>query len=615
MTSFGAPVFFVSIPACVGLTLPRDPKTYQTSHSDKLQTWWHDEGEINSDSPIADGVVRQSHVYTLQISTSNDVSEKYYDSFVYESIPRSGFGKRLSPNNDSVGGNVDGVSIEPVVGIDMAWSQFLYACDAIVKITRADGYPEPDASKVVIRPTTQPYEVTSDGRSLYIRIPYSERGHKLSVEFQDDLYEYHTGGADGLFVQDSDPSGANYVSSYNSSQVVVGIEPKHALLVFASAFPTSDQVPDPSDSATYTVPPGFVSSLESVNQSTVYFGPGVYWFGGSNHANLSPSVNWVHLAPGAYVKGAIEYHTKALLVKATGYGVLSGEQYVYQANKADDYSNNKSDATSLRMWSGGLTQNQTWLCHGPTVNAPPFNTMDFEDQPVTLVSDYKQVGAWFWQTDGFQVYPNSVHTDIFYHVGDDCIKTYYSHVDIARLIVWKTTNDPIFQMGWAPRNVTNVTATDVSVIHARYPAPNMVVPTALIGASPNYLDISATNNAALNSRITNFYVGNLNCEGLCPSIVRLNLLQNYDNFTIDRVSIESFPPAQTGIGLSIISSFTDADGNPSRLGSQSPSEIGLTIKDYYVGGELVSLEKNNWQSDRLGGMDIDPTLWGQWTIV
>ena len=598
---------------CQGIVLPR--ASNKTITNDKLQTWWHDSGEVNSKTPVLDGNVRQSHVYTVQVSTASENNGNYYDSFVYETIPRSGYGKRLSPNNDSLGGNVDGVSIEPVVGIDMAWSSFLYACDVTLKITRANEYNKPDPSKVIIRPTNQRYNVTAKGESLYIKVPYTDIGHKVSVEFQDDLYEYHTGGTDGLFVQDSDPEGYNYVPGYNSSQVVVGVEPRHALLIFASTFPATDQVPDASDSTTYSVPPGYVASLENVTASTVRFAPGVYWFGGANHAILSESVDWIHLDPGAYVKGAVEYHSQAALVKATGYGVLSGEQYVYQANMADGYTNNKSDSTSLRMWSGSLSQNQTWLCHGPTVNAPPFNTMDFDGEPVSYVSDYKQVGAFFWQTDGFEVYPNSVHSDIFYHVGDDCIKTYYSDVDISRLSVWKTTNDPIFQMGWAPRNVTNVTASDVSVIHARYPAANTVVPTALIGASPNYLDTDATNNADLASRIANFNINNLRCEGLCPSVIRLNPLENFDNFTVNGVSIESFPSAQTGIGMSIINKFTDANGTLISLGGESPGGIGLTIKGYYVAGEQVTLAKDNWQSNQTGQMNIDGAFWGHWTIV
>jgi hypothetical protein len=554
-------------------------------------------------------------MYEIQVAVKQDDRQQldFYNTFVYESIPRSGNGRRLSPSNDSVGGNVDGVSIEGDVGINMAWTQFLHKCDVVVKVQRTQQTGPVKPGDVVIRPTLTSYTMYSEGNDLYIELPYQDIGHRISIEFQDDLWTYRGGGNDSLFAQDLYPDGHNYVSEYNSSNPVLGIEPINGLMIFASPFP--DQALAGDEAETYTVPQGLVPSLENVTQSNVYFGPGVYWFGGDNHAILSETVSWVHLAPGAFVKGAIEYrNTKSPIVKATGHGVLSGEQYVYQANIADGYNNNKSDQTSLRMWSGELTENQTWICQGPTIAAPPFNTMDFHGGPACKVSDYKQVGAFFWQTDGMQIYPHSEFHDIFYHIGDDGIKSYYSDVRVDRINIWKTTNDPIIQMGWSPRNVSNFTANDLFVIHTRFPGANMVVPTALIGASPSYTDSGANDTASLSSTISNFHINNLHCEGICPSIVRWNMLQNYDNFTIDGVHIEKFPADDTGIGMSIINQFTDQEGSPVQLGADSPGNLGLVIKNYTVGGTRVSIEKNNWQSDALGKVNIAGSLWGRWTI-
>lgn len=586
----------------------------RTITSDKLQTWWHPTGEINTDTPVQSGNVRQSRLYDIQVSIDDDAHPEYYDSFVYESIPRSGNGRKLSPVNDTLGGNVDGVSIESDVGINMAWTQFLHTSDVIVKIGRKDKKMS-KPGEVVIRPTTSTYETWTKGKDLYVKIPYQKIGHKISIEFQDDLWSYHGGGNDTLFVQDQSPNGHNYVQQYNSSHPVLGIEPINGLLIFASPIPSSDLVLAGNTTDTYSVSPGYVSSLENITESNLYFGPGVYWFGGDNHAILSPSVSWLHMAPGSYVKGAIEYrNTDSPIIKATGHGVLSGEQYVYQANVADGYTNNKSDATSLRMWSGSLGENQTWVCQGPTIASPPFNTMDFHGEPECHVSDYKQVGAFFWQTDGMAIYPKSKFHDIFYHIGDDGIKAYYSNVQVDRINIWKTTNDPIIQMGWAPRNVSNFTANDLFVIHARFPGANMVVPSALIGASPSYTATDANDTASLGSTISNFNINNIRCEGICPSLVRWNMLQNYDNYTIDGVHIEQFPPDETGIGMSIINQFTDPEGTQVQLGGQSPDNVGLIIKNYFVGGEQVSLAKDNWQSDSLGKMNIAGSLWGRWTI-
>lgn len=59
----------------------------------------------------------------------------------------------------------------------------------------------------------------------------------------------------------------------------------------------------------------------------------------------------------------------------------------------------KSDAHSLKMRRGdNNTNGQTWTLHGVTLNAPPFNSMDFYSPVNTFsvhASDYKKVGAFF----------------------------------------------------------------------------------------------------------------------------------------------------------------------------------------------------------------------------
>ena len=48
--------------------------------------------------------------------------------------------------------------------------------------------------------------------------------------------------------------------------------------------------------------------------------------------------------------------------------------------------------------------------------------MGGSDNPAVIISDYKQVGAWFLQTDGPQMYPGSRVQYVFYHANDDVIK-------------------------------------------------------------------------------------------------------------------------------------------------------------------------------------------------
>ena len=166
----------------------------RTASSSDLHTWWHSTGEYNTQTPVLDGNVRQSGNYSVQVSTSSNASDpsSYYDSFVYETIPRNGMGNIIDPLQPAVlSSNDDGISIEAAIGMTMAWTSFLYNEDVSVKISRLDG-GSTAASNVVVRPTTLDYAMTEVNGDLYITVPYSSRGVRFSVEFTDNLYEFHS---------------------------------------------------------------------------------------------------------------------------------------------------------------------------------------------------------------------------------------------------------------------------------------------------------------------------------------------------------------------------------------------------------------------------------------
>lgn len=578
----------------IALALPKGGNS--THCGSDFCTWWHGSGEINTQTPVQPGNVRQSHMYYVQVSRSG--ADKFYDSFVYESIPRNGNGRIYAPtdlpNSNTLDSSVDdGITIEPSVGINMAWSQFEYAEDVHVKILRRDGQSLGLTSGVVIRPTSISYALraSTDG-GIIIHVPKDANGRKFSVEFNSDLYTYRS-------------DGTQYVLSGGG---VVSIEPTNALMIFASPFIPSNMKHSLTGSNVHTMKPGPINNGDWGSSPVLYFPPGVYWMNqdqsgasgklGSNHMRLNSNTYWVHLAPGAYVKGAVEYFTHQNFY-ATGHGVLSGENYVYQANAAQNYVAVKSDQTSLRMWwHNSVTAGQTWQCVGPTINAPPFNTMDFNGNSdiSTQISDYKQVGAFFFQTDGPEMYPNSVVHDVFYHVNDDGIKTYYSDVSISRITIWKCHNDPIIQMGWSSRQVSGVTIDTLNVIHARYYKSETVVPSAIIGASPFYASgLTIQPNMSISMTISNLVI-----EGPGPSLLRITPLQSYKNFVVKDVSYpDGLQINSIGIGESIIPA---ADG----------VTMDLHIKNWTVKGEKVTMK--NFQSDSLGQLDIDAQYWGEWSI-
>ena len=82
---------------------------------------------------------------------------------------------------------------------------------------------------------------------------------------------------------------------------------------------------------------------------------------------------------------------------------------------------------------------QAWYCVGPTVANAPFNVHDFfgggggatEKKAAVHLADYKQVGSYFYQTDGPQLYPQSTMRDVFLHVNDDAIKAYLQPYNAA----------------------------------------------------------------------------------------------------------------------------------------------------------------------------------------
>lgn len=572
--------------------------TNKTHCGNDLCTWWHNSGEINQDTPVQPGNVRQSHRYSVHVSVAG--RNDFLDSFVYETIPRNGNGRIFAPsdapNSNTLNASVDdGISIEPSIGLNMAWTQFEYGRDVDLKITTIDGSSLGAPEDVIIRPTSIKYSISSsqDG-AILVRIPHDRNGRKFSVEFKNDLYSFRS-------------DGQQYVSSGGD---VVGIEPTNALVVFASPFLPSDMIPAMNSENTKTMKPGAINNGDWGSKPILYFPPGVYYLNedtngvsgklGSNHMVLDANTYWVYLAPGAYVKGAIEYTTHASKFYATGHGILSGEQYVYQANVDKGYTSVKSDQTSLRMWwHNSIQGGQTWFCHGPTLNAPPFNTMDFNGDVNSIssrITDYKQVGAYFYQTDGPEIYPNSVVQDVFWHVNDDALKIYYSGATVKHATIWKCLNDPIIQMGWTTRNIHGVTIDTLNVIHTRYRDSNTVVPTAIIGASPFYMG-GMTPDPNQSIGLT---VSNLVCEGLCPSLVRITPLQSYKDLVVENAAFpDGLLENSIGIGQSIIPAV-------------SGMEMDLKITNWTVGGEKVTME--NFQSDSLGQLNIDVSYWGEWSI-
>lgn len=79
----------------LGLGLGRSNISNGTRCDERLCTWWHDTGEINTATPVSAGGVRQSRRYVVHVGLAG--TDTFTASFVYESMPRNGNGRIYAP--------------------------------------------------------------------------------------------------------------------------------------------------------------------------------------------------------------------------------------------------------------------------------------------------------------------------------------------------------------------------------------------------------------------------------------------------------------------------------------------------------------------------------------
>jgi len=225
---------------------------------------------------------------------------------------------------------------------------------------------------------------------------------------------------------------------------------------------------------------------------------------------------------------------------------------------------------------------------------PPFNTIDFygADAISATVTDYNQVGGYFFQTDGPTLPRGSTMEDVFLHVNDDAIKSYHSGLTVDRAIIWKGHNDPVIQVGWCARDVHDVRINHMHVIHTRYRKDEMVVPSSILGASPFYDSSSQTVDSNMGVHLV---LSNIVCEGPSPALMRITPLQNF-NVRLENVS---FPDGHQSIA------------QESRV-LHAPVKMELHISNLTIGGKPVDM--NNFQHDGHGRLNIDASFWGQWSV-
>lgn len=598
-------------------TLPAHAEAAAPANTPTLKTWTHPNAVATSE-PIASDQVRRSTFYDVSVTPARG-RPTAYPSFVYMSVPRSGNGK--------IGySEQDGAEFAADAGYTMSWSSFEYAEDVWVNVRLTTGQTITSARQVTVRPTDLGLKTRLiDGSTIAVKVPYRRDGFRFSVEFdpqQVTAYNDLSGGSGAL-------------TTKKAGNRAISTEPRNAMLVFANPKPTARQaretIPTSRSGTIYRPEQGLVNNLNTVKADILYFEPGTYYMGSDYHAVLPARVKWIYLAPGAYVKGAFRFlHDTQSSYKVTGLGVLSGEQYVYEPDTANGYRHSENDqcwATCVKMLQfESSNTGQSLTVQGITINEPPYHSFvtyahDASGAEIGVenfrmdVANYKQVGSWYWQTDGIELYDDSQMKNTFFHSNDDVLKLYHSNVHVKNTVIWKNENGPVIQWGWVPRTIDNVTVGNTDIIHNRMYWKDVKYNTCVFNSSSNIADMGATDLADPSTTVKNMTFTDTRVEGAVNCAIRIFALSNTENITINGLAVDGWNGLDPQSQASTLRLYTDGAGTKVRLGNEVRQGNGLRLHNYTVGGIPIAKAGNNWASDELGRLDFDADTWNGWNAT
>lgn len=221
---------------------------------------------------------------------------KKQKSFTYISWPRMGRQKWGYSKND-------GAEDFDEQNCTCTWSHCLYNCDIWLEVTVLDdldhGLDKEDLrDKIKVRPqaimenaSSGYWQMQCSGANRFrFKVPYCEDGFRFSLEFHWESFIFKHKGRE------------------------VAEVPRNALILFVE--PIAKQI-RPEDifteeelsSKVYYVDPAtdFPLNLDHVRKPVLYFAPGIFAMAFDYRAYLNEEVEWIYLAPGAYVKGAFQF--------------------------------------------------------------------------------------------------------------------------------------------------------------------------------------------------------------------------------------------------------------------------------------------------------------------
>eukprot|EP00439_Symbiodinium_sp_Y106_P041677 s3822_g5.t1 len=445
-------------------------------HGDELITWWHEDSitEKRELQPEEDRRVVRSPFFEVSVWTAAEPEEtdRSQKPFPYFSWPRMGR-QKWGYSKD------DGAEDFERNHCTCTWAHFLYSTDVWVEVTLLGDADHPNiAEEILVRPRKMS-EQTEGGywrpeksgkNAVKIKIPYSAEGLRFSLEFSWETLQLSQGrfcpleclrvfmGKSIRFFDRRSLDHGEIFTFQHEGRDIAEI-PRNALILFAEPIEKQIRPEDVFSAAELEskVHYDFPLNLDAIHKPVIYFPAGVYAMAWNYHAYLNNEIEWIYLAPGSYIKGAIQF-------RGEGAGTISGEKYVYECDKA---SKNRPRGV-LFTWGYEPGALSTELdVHGITLTNPPFHSFTVYgslDQAcskfATTVENYHMVGVWYYQTDGPEVPSWSMVQNSFFQTGDDCIKLYWSHVTVRKITAWFQGNGGFIQFGWKPRNLTQITCEE-----------------------------------------------------------------------------------------------------------------------------------------------------------
>ena len=222
---------------------------------------------------------------------------------------------------------------------------------------------------------------------------------------------------------------------------------RNGLLIFAN--PPETDKPDPVAGNYFTLANATPEEINSVPNafSGIYFRSGVHDIG---VYHVQAHIKNIYFEAGSWVYGAIvmDGHPN---VKIFGRGVLSEAKLNYRESHVVEaiHNSNQIDLEGIV-----LADTKYFAVRLLGKN----NTVKW----------IKVVGGWTYNTDGIAAFAGSCVKHCFIWANDDSIKPYQDNLTISDCVVWQLNNGAVIQLGWGDAKATNVTISDVDVLHAEW---------------------------------------------------------------------------------------------------------------------------------------------------